>query len=98
VPRRLGSSGSLRRSCVVHPNSSPGAERGKPGPPTCPPRALDTGKGDPMPYVLNLIYLMLLFVSAPFLIYRGLRVGKYREGWAEKVLGKAPRRIGGYPC
>jgi 3-deoxy-D-manno-octulosonic-acid transferase len=51
-----------------------------------------------MPYVLNLIYLLLLFVSAPFLIYQRLRVGKYRDGWAEKVLGKAPRRIGGYPC
>lgn len=51
-----------------------------------------------MPYVLNAIYLVLLVVWAPVLILRGIRTGKYRDGWAEKVLGKAPRRIGDRPC
>ena len=30
--------------------------------------------------------------------YRSLRAGKYREGWAEKFLGRAPLRIGDRPC
>src|SRR5689334_10623403 len=51
-----------------------------------------------MPFVLNLIYLGFLVVCAPWLLYRAFRDGKYREGWAEKVLGKAPRRIGDRPC
>ena len=51
-----------------------------------------------MPFVLNLIYLVLLLGCAPALIYRTLRTGKYREGWSEKVLGRAPLRIGDRPC
>ena len=51
-----------------------------------------------MPFVLNLIYLTLLLGFAPALIYRSLRSRKYREGWPEKVLGKAPFRIGDRPC
>jgi 3-deoxy-D-manno-octulosonic-acid transferase len=51
-----------------------------------------------MPLVLNLVYLLLVMVCAPVLIYRACRDGKYVEGWAEKVLGKAPRRIGDRPC
>src|SRR5438067_8337598 len=51
-----------------------------------------------MPLVLNLIYLAILTVCAPVLFYRAWRAGKYREGWSEKVLGKAPLRIGDRPC
>src|SRR4051795_7512544 len=51
-----------------------------------------------MPFVLNLIYLVLLTVGAPVLILRGWRSGKSREGWSEKVLGEAPLRIGDRPC
>ena len=51
-----------------------------------------------MPLVLNLIYLALLCLFAPLLIFRAFRSGKYREGWSEKVLGKAPWRIGDRPC
>ena len=51
-----------------------------------------------MPFVLNLIYLVLLTFASPFLIYRAVRSGKYREGWSAKVLGKAPLRIGDRPC
>ncbi len=51
-----------------------------------------------MPVLLNLIYLGLLFVCAPWLLYRSIRSGKYREGWAEKFKGKAPLRIGDRPC
>lgn len=51
-----------------------------------------------MPYVLNLIYLALLAAWAPVLAYQAWRSGKYRDGWAEKVLGRAPLRIGARPC
>ncbi len=51
-----------------------------------------------MPLLLNLIYLALLTAYAPFLIVRALRTGRYREGWPEKFLGRAPHRIGDRPC
>jgi 3-deoxy-D-manno-octulosonic-acid transferase len=51
-----------------------------------------------MPFVLNLLYAAALIIFSPLLFYRWLRDGKYREGWAEKLLGKAPLRIGEDPC
>ena len=50
-----------------------------------------SGKGFPeMPFVLNVIYSAALVFFSPLLFYRWLRAGKYREGWSEKFLGKAP--------
>ncbi len=51
-----------------------------------------------MPFALNLIYAIALVIFSPWLCYRWLREGKYREGWVEKLLGKAPLRIGEHPC
>ena len=51
-----------------------------------------------MPCLLNLVYATLLAVCSPFLLYRSLRTGRYREGWREKLLGQAPTRIGDRPC
>jgi len=51
-----------------------------------------------MPFALNLIYSAALVIFSPLLFYRWLRAGKYREGWVEKLLGKAPLRIGDHPC
>jgi 3-deoxy-D-manno-octulosonic-acid transferase len=51
-----------------------------------------------MPLVLNLVYLAVLVACAPILALRAFRSGKYREGWAEKVMGLAPHRIGDRPC
>ena len=45
-----------------------------------------------MPYLLNLIYLLLILVSLPWLLVQAVRKGKYREGYAAKFLGLAPRR------
>jgi 3-deoxy-D-manno-octulosonic-acid transferase len=56
------------------------------------------GKDSPMPFVFNLIYLILLVLAAPVLLYRAWRSGKYREGWSAKVFGEAPLRIGDRPC
>jgi 3-deoxy-D-manno-octulosonic-acid transferase len=51
-----------------------------------------------MPCLLNLIYATLLAACSPLLLYRSLRSGKYRDGWHEKFLGRAPHRIGDRPC
>ncbi len=51
-----------------------------------------------MPFALNLIYVALLLLLAPVLIYRMIQSGKYREGLWEKFRGDAPLRIGGQPC
>lgn len=58
-----------------------------------------SGKGFPeMPFALNLIYALILFAMSPLLLYRRLVAGKYRDGWREKLAGKAPLRIGDHPC
>ncbi|HKI19606.1 MAG TPA: glycosyltransferase N-terminal domain-containing protein, partial [Isosphaeraceae bacterium] len=51
-----------------------------------------------MPFALNVIYSAALVIFSPLLFYRWIRAGKYREGWSEKFLGKAPWRIGDQPC
>jgi 3-deoxy-D-manno-octulosonic-acid transferase len=51
-----------------------------------------------MPVLLNAVYLGLLLVFAPWILYRAARSGKYRDGWSEKLRGKAPLRIGDRPC
>jgi 3-deoxy-D-manno-octulosonic-acid transferase len=51
-----------------------------------------------MPLALNVIYAAALVILAPVLLYRWFRTGKYREGWSEKLWGKAPWRIGDHPC
>jgi 3-deoxy-D-manno-octulosonic-acid transferase len=51
-----------------------------------------------MPFLLNVIYLAVLVAMSPWILYRSYRTGRYREGWAEKVRGKAPLRIGSRPC
>ncbi len=51
-----------------------------------------------MPILLNLVYLVVLGLSAPWILIRAIRDGKYRHGWSEKFLGRAPLRIGDRPC
>lgn len=51
-----------------------------------------------MPYLLNLIYLLLLLAFSPWLIVQAVRKGKYREGYAAKFFGVVPRRSGNKRC
>ena len=51
-----------------------------------------------MPYLLNLIYLLLILVSLPWLIVQAVRKGKYREGYAAKFFGRVPRRTSTKTC
>jgi len=51
-----------------------------------------------MPYLLNVLYLVLIVICSPWLVYSAMRKGKYRDGWSEKLLGRVPRRTGDRPC
>jgi 3-deoxy-D-manno-octulosonic-acid transferase len=41
-----------------------------------------------MPYLLNILYLVVLLLCSPLLLYKGVRTGKYRRGFAAKLLGR----------
>ena len=47
---------------------------------------------------MNLVYLVLLVVFSPWLVYSAIRKGKYREGWGAKLLGRVPMREEEGPC
>ena len=44
-----------------------------------------------MSLLLDLAYILFLTAVSPVLLWRSLRQGKYREGFAEKFLGAVPR-------
>jgi len=43
-----------------------------------------------MSYLLNLIYLFVLLLLSPFLVYKAIATGKYRRGFGAKFLGRVP--------
>lgn len=45
-----------------------------------------------MPWLLNVAYLLLLTVLSPFLLYKALLTGKYREGMLRKLTGRTGLR------
>jgi 3-deoxy-D-manno-octulosonic-acid transferase len=49
-------------------------------------------------WTLNAVYLALLVVALPWILWSALRHGKHREGFAGKLLGRVPRRGGDRPC
>ena len=49
-------------------------------------------------YLLNVAYLALLALAWPWLAYKAIRHGKYREGFAAKFFGEVPLRQGDRPC
>lgn len=51
-----------------------------------------------MRYVLNVLYLLLLLLASPWLVYGACLQGKYRQGWAQKLFGRVPRRTRTGPC
>ncbi len=51
-----------------------------------------------MPYLLNVFYFLLLLAVSPWLVWSAIRAGKYREGYAEKLLGLVPRRTSNKKC
>jgi len=51
-----------------------------------------------MPYLLNLVYVALLVMISPYLLWSAIHKGKYRVGYAEKLLGSVPKRDGERRC
>jgi len=49
-------------------------------------------------WLLNVVYLAMLGVCAPLIIWAAIRTGKYRNGFREKFLGLVPRRDGDATC
>lgn len=45
-----------------------------------------------MPYLLNIVYAVLILAAMPYLLWCRLRHGKYRDGWRQKLWGDVPRR------
>lgn len=44
-----------------------------------------------MSLLLDIAYLLALLLASPWLLWRALRQGKYRAGYAEKLLGRVPQ-------
>ena len=51
-----------------------------------------------MSFVLNAVYLCLLGIGSPWLLWRYARWGKNRRGWSQKLLGLTPIRDSDRPC
>lgn len=49
-------------------------------------------------WTLNAVYLAVLFVASPWVLWSAWKHGKYREGFAAKFLGQVPVRISTRPC
>lgn len=49
-------------------------------------------------WLLNGLYLALVVVASPWLVWSAMRHGKYRNGWRAKWLGEAPLRQGTTYC
>ena len=51
-----------------------------------------------MSYLLNFIYVLLIIAASPWLLFQSITKGKYREGFAAKVLGRVPQRASDGIC
>lgn len=49
-------------------------------------------------YLLNVVYLALIVLFSPWLLYAAIRNGKYRAGFTAKFLGRIPIRAGDKRC
>jgi 3-deoxy-D-manno-octulosonic-acid transferase len=49
-------------------------------------------------WTLNIAYLTLMLAASPWILWSAVRHGKYREGFAAKLLGLVPQRAGRQPC
>lgn len=48
-----------------------------------------------MPYLMNVLYFLILTILSPWLCFKALTTGKYHRGWAARLLGRVahPRLV-----
>ena len=51
-----------------------------------------------MPYLLNVLYVLVIVAASPWLLWSAVRKRKYRTGYREKLFGLVPKREGAEPC
>ena len=51
-----------------------------------------------MPFLLDALYLLILVILSPWLLWKALTTGKYRRGLWCKFFGGVPPRSGDSPC
>lgn len=49
-------------------------------------------------WTLNTVYLTVMLLASPWILWSAFKHGKYREGFAEKLWGLVPERSGNRPC
>ena len=49
-------------------------------------------------WLFNGVYLALILLASPWIIWSAVRHGKYRAGFSQKLLGLVPKREGDRPC
>jgi 3-deoxy-D-manno-octulosonic-acid transferase len=49
-------------------------------------------------WLLNVVYVAVLVVCSPLILWIAVRTGKYRAGYGEKLFGLVPRRAGDGTC
>ncbi|MDZ4656633.1 MAG: 3-deoxy-D-manno-octulosonic acid transferase [Bythopirellula sp.] len=49
-------------------------------------------------WTLNAVYLTVMLLASPWILWSAFKHGKYREGFAEKLWGLVPERSGNRPC
>jgi 3-deoxy-D-manno-octulosonic-acid transferase len=49
-------------------------------------------------FLLDIVYVVILVLASPWLIFKALRTGKYRAGLTEKFFGTVPARESDRPC
>lgn len=49
-------------------------------------------------WLINGVYLSLIAIASPWIIWSAFKQGKYREGFGEKLFGLVPRREGSRSC
>ena len=49
-------------------------------------------------FLLDILYFLILVLASPWLVFKAVRIGKYRAGLAEKFFGTGPARDSDRPC
>ena len=46
-----------------------------------------------MSWLLNALYMTLGLILSPWIVYRAVKTGRYRDGWSQKLFGRVPSTV-----